>query len=108
MRFSLGAFLLTIFLAGCHASSQSWLVQELNKGTVNLRSAPPGANYQYELTFPNLIDFGFNLDRREDRQIVVNNALSQCESPTIVSEDRVVVGAPLGREIANWTVRVAC
>ena len=100
-----------VALAGCAVDNPATPSMMLTAGQLSIAPAPPGAAYDYQLTFMNLREIGnvWDLDRRPDREVFVATALrDQCARTFILDEGRIATGAPLGRELANWTVYVDC
>jgi hypothetical protein len=96
--------------SGCSPYSDEGQALQQMYGQLRIEPAINNTEYDYVVSFPAMIDFGFNTRRAEDRRRYVSSVLdSQCNSTRIVDEIETVTGKFLnGNDRVLYTVMVKC
>ena len=99
-------------LSGCDpVDSDLARTMQMQMGQLRIEpSMSPSDSYDYAVTFPVMIDFGFNTRNPDDRLRYVTGVMkSQCNTIEILDETETVLGySPNGNERIQYTVKVNC
>ena len=102
----------SIFLCGCDpVSSDLARAMQMQQGQLRIEpSLSASDGYDYTVTFPVMVDFGFNTRNHYDRVRYVNGVMQpQCASIRIVNERETIVGKfPNGNDRIQYSVYVDC
>ena len=102
----------SILLCGCDPiNSDVGRAMQMQAGQLRIEpSLSSSSAYDYTVTFPTMVDFGFNTRNRDDRVRYVNGVMKpQCARIKIVDERETVLGQfPNGKDRIQYSVYVDC
>lgn len=107
---SVAATIVLITTAACTPGSNEQLNMMMANNHMSIEASEPGASYDYKLTFKNVFDITYDLDKPADRAQFIRGAMaSTCSNPVVIDEKRVATSKALtGREFATYTVFIDC
>ena len=105
-------FPVILFSMGCDPVDSD-IARSMQMQAGQLRIEPSSSKnslHDYTVTFPVMIDFGFNTRKQADRTRYVEGVMKpQCQTLEILDETETVLGYfPNGKERIQYTVKVKC